>query len=50
MKREFAQAKANMIGTVESFDDRSGRLRVMVEIFGRPTPLELNVNQVEKLS
>lgn len=38
---------ANFIGTVEDIDHEKSRLRVMVSIFGRTTPVELDVLQVE---
>jgi len=39
---------ANFVGYVEDVDMEHGRLRVMVSIFGRQTPVELNFFQVEK--
>ena len=35
-------------GTVEAIDDSSGKISVLIEIFGRPTPVELEHWQVEK--
>ncbi len=37
-------------GTVEEVNDEKKKLRVVVKIFGRATPVELNFMQVEKVS
>ena len=40
---------ANFIGTVDHVDAEKNKLSVMVSIFGRPTPVELDVLQVEPI-
>lgn len=41
---------ASMRGVVEEINNNRGKLRVVIQIFGRPVPTELGFHQVEKLS
>lgn len=40
---------ADFLGTVESIDEARGKVKVLVSIFGRETPVELDFLQVSKI-
>lgn len=40
---------ADFLGSVESIDDERGKIKVLVSIFGRETPVELDFLQVQKI-
>lgn len=40
---------ASFVGTIESVNEK-GKIKVSVSIFGRPTPVELDFTQVERVS
>ena len=43
-------ALESFIGTVEEIDTERGKVRVVVSMFGRETPVELELDQVETLN
>lgn len=40
---------ASMRGTIDEINESRGKLRVIINMFGRPVPTELSFHQVEKL-
>ena len=46
---KIKQSFATFSGSIEEVSDEKERLRVNVQIFGRATPVEVNVLQVEKI-
>ena len=42
-------ALASFIGTVEDLDTERGKVRVVVSMFGRETPVELDLDQIESI-
>jgi len=40
---------AEFLGSIESIDEEKGKVRVLVSIFGRETPVELDFLQIKKL-
>jgi transcriptional antiterminator NusG len=40
---------ADFLGTIENIDDEKGKVKVLVSIFGRETPVELDFLQVSKI-
>lgn len=40
---------ADFLGTIDTIDEQKGKIRVLVSIFGRETPVELDFLQVSKI-
>ena len=40
---------AEFLGSIESIDEEKGKVKVLVSIFGRETPVELDFLQIKKL-
>lgn len=40
---------SDFLGSVESIDEEHGKIRVLVSVFGRETPVELDLMQVKKI-
>ncbi len=49
MVKVIAGPFLNYTGTVESVDQEKGKMTVLLSIFGRETPVELDFSDVEKL-
>jgi transcription termination/antitermination protein NusG len=47
--RITAGAFASFSGVIEEIDDATSRMKVALSVFGRPTPVEIEFGQVEKL-
>jgi transcriptional antiterminator NusG len=41
---------SNFTGSVDDINAEKGKVRVLVSIFGRPTPIEIEFGQLEKIS
>jgi transcriptional antiterminator NusG len=39
----------NFVGVIEAIDIKSSKLKVLVDLFGRETPVELDFDQVQKI-
>ncbi|CEP69606.1 Transcription antitermination protein, NusG [Moorella glycerini] len=39
----------NFIGSIEEIQPDKGKIKVLVSMFGRETPIELDINQIEKI-
>jgi len=40
---------ADFLGTIHEMDDEKGKVKVLVSIFGRETPVELDFLQIQKI-
>ena len=40
---------SDFLGTIDEIDEEKGKVKVLVSIFGRETPVELDFLQVDKL-
>jgi len=48
--RVIEGAFADFNGKVESVDAERSKVKILINIFGRETPVELEVDQVEKIT